>query len=245
MKEFFKKFNLFDILYLSISCLVILVVSIICKSNALTIIYTILNILSLCLMAKGFYFAPIPVLVTQVMYAVISYQGKLYGETILYVALLIPIQIVTCFKFFIQRKKEGRDFSVTTIKLKEWIVIAIVALAMCVGVYFLLKALNTNYLLLSVPLFVVSVIATYLVFRRSEYNYIFYLVNGAIYMTVWLLPFIQGNPGGMEVLPIGIATVAYAINNVRGFINWRKIKKEQNTAENQELEKKTQENIGE
>lgn len=243
MKDFFKKFTLFDILYLSISWAIVLTVSLLCKTGAFTIVFMMLNIASILLLAKGFVFAPIAVVVAYTMYAMLSYHNGLYGETIVYGAVLIPLQIRTTISWQLKQKKDGKRFIISKIKPLEWLILGLVSVGLLFGIYFLLRVFNTSYLILSTILFVLSVTSNYLLLRRTEYAYIEILLCNAVFLILWLMPFIEGRPGGVEVIPVGVCSLIYVVNNVKGFINWRKIRKRQMKEKTESFDKEERKKI--
>ena len=228
MKDFFKKFTLFDILYLSISWAIVLTVSLLCKTGAFTIVFMMLNIASILLLAKGFVFAPIAVVV---------------AYTIVYGAVLIPLQIGTTISWQLKQKKEGKGFTVSKIKPLEWLIFGLVSVGLLFGIYFLLRVFNTSYLILSTILFVLSATSNYLLLRRTEYAYIEILLCNAVFLILWLMPFIEGRPGGVEVIPVGVCSLIYVVHNVKGFINWRKIRKRQMKEKTESFDKEERKKI--
>ncbi len=239
--DFFKQFTLFDIIYLAIALPATIVTSILCKSSALTIMYSIVGITSIFLLAKGFFFSPIFIILMYSLYVWLSYNNGLYGECIIYGAVFIPIQIITIISWFSKKKKEGNIFKIEKITLKEWIILIAVVIAIGVGVYFMLDAFNTKYLILSTLTFILSGTATYLTYRRTEYSFIVFLINNAFFTLLWLMPLLKGASAGIELIPMGVNSLAYFVLNLVGFINWRKMRKEQRVVSQNENLNKTNE----
>ena len=226
--KFFKDFSLFDILYLTISLSAVIFVSIFFKSTVLTTIYSIVGILSVFILTKGVFFAPLCLIVMYGLYVVLAYLNGLYGESIIYGAVFIPIQIIAVISWFSKKKKTGDVFVIEKIKVKEWIILLTIASACSVGIYFMLGVFHTKYLILSTITFVLSGIANYLTFRRTEYSFVVYIINNVFFSLLWLMPLIKGGETGNSLIPMAVSSVAFFVINITGLLSWRKMKKEQN-----------------
>lgn len=242
--DFFKKFNLFDYIYLPLSLLAVTIVSIVFQCDALSIVYSIIALIAVFILSKGFVIAPYAMICGYVIYAVQAYLNGLYGEAILNMFVLVPLQIFTIVSWIKNHKKlkEERSSSVIVndIKWKEWLIIFAVAVAVGVAAYFGLRALNTNYLVLSVFTFVIPIIANYLMLRGSFYNFAVYIINSVLLVVMWLLPLFEGKDFGTDFIPMAVCFLSFAISDVYGMVNWLKLKRQQKlTQNNKNLEENT------
>lgn len=103
------------------------------------------------------------------------------------------------------------------------------------GGYFLLKALNTNELIVSTLSIVDNIFAVYLLARRSKYGFISYIINDLILIALWGIPVIQGN---WLLLPMLINPIVNLINDTYGVINWTRMQKSQREQKQEAQEKK-------
>lgn len=227
IKAFFKSFTTFDIVFLSIAYPVLIVVSILCGSDALTIIYTLIAVGGIFLLSKGSFVAPIVMTVAYSLYAILSYQNGLYGETIIYCALLIPIQIATIILWFAKKKKENDKFVIANVSWKHLVIVLSIGLILGVGAYFLLQTFNTKYLILSTIILVVCTISNYFTLIKSEYGFIGFIFNNLLFCLLWLLPLIQGEINGISILPMVVSGVLFSVTNIKGIIGWIGMKKQQ------------------
>ena len=92
------------------------------------------------------------------------------------------------------------------------------------GYYYLLKAFNTNNVLVSTFSIVASLIATYLTARRSEHGFIGFIINDIILIFLWGIPVLTGN---LAIIPVVLCPILLLINDIYGAYNWKKIKNEQ------------------
>ena len=227
LKAFFKGFTTFDIVFLSIAYPLLIVVSILCGSDALTIVYTLIAVSGIFLLSKGCFIAPVVIAVAYVLYAVLSYQNGLYGETIIYCALLIPIQIATIILWLTKKKKDNNKFVIAKVSWKHLMIVLASGIILGVGAYFLLQSFNTKYLVLSTIILVVCTLSNYLTLIKSEYSFVGFIFNNILFCLLWILPLIQGEVNGISILPMVVSGILFTVTNVKGLIEWLKMKKEQ------------------
>ena len=138
---------------------------------------------------------------------------------------MLPMYIWGIIEWLKHRNGETKSVEVNSIKLREWIIVALCAIVAFVGFYFLLKALNTNELFISTLSVVDNIFAVYLLARRSKYGFISYIVNDLILIVLWGIPIVQGN---LLLLAMLINPMVNLINDTYGVINWTKMQKKQN-----------------
>ncbi len=80
IKNFFKNFNLYDMIFLPIALVSVLTVSIVFKSDALSIAYSFIAILSVFFLSKGYIFAPIFLICQYLLYCTQSFLQGVWGE---------------------------------------------------------------------------------------------------------------------------------------------------------------------
>lgn len=230
IKKIYNSLNLYDKLFLLISLTIIITLSIVFKSDALSIIYSTVAIISVFTLSKGYIFAPILLIIAYVIYATQSFLQNLYGEFFLNLAILIPLQITTFVKSIIARKKGKNEtgmMKVEKISWKEWICITFAMAAIWAGAFFVLRALNTNYLIASTFSFMFAVVANYLTMRGSKYQFIFYMAISFACVAMWLSPLIEGSINGGDFIPIVATFVIMIVNNIYGIIHWVKLSRVQ------------------
>lgn len=107
--------------------------------------------------------------------------------------------------------------SVNKINKKEVLLIAVGSIIATFAFYFLLKALNTNELIVSTLSLIFSLIASYLMLRRSKYYALAFLADDIVSIVMWSLVVASV---GISYLPTLICFCVYLINDVYGFIHW-------------------------
>lgn len=230
IKEFFKKLNWFERIYPIVAIIVIIAsFGIAPEKNWLSLVCSLVGIIAFFSVAKGFYIAPFLSITQAVLYLILSISQKYYGEMILGVVTII-MSLVTIITWLKNRNKEDKDF-VQVNKITKWEYIFILPICAVVGVgcYFMLKAFNTNELLTSTFSMVASLSSAYLVFRRSSYYAVGYIINDVIVVVLWCLTI---KNVGLEFLPTILGYVLYFVNDIYGLVNWKLMERRQNKQKN-------------
>lgn len=226
MKKFLKDWKWQEIVLLSISVLIITTVFIFSKDkNVISFIVSILGIISVMMCSKGLFYAPILDFVYYVLYIIMSFQQRYYGEIFVYVFIMIPLTISTLSVWVKNKNKENNTVKVNRISKKEWLFLFISCLVIPFIFYFILKLLNTSQLIISTLSIVTSIFASYLLLRRSSFYALGYILNDIVLIILWSLTFAGGN---LSNLPLVISLFVYLINDFYGLFRWKKQEKEQN-----------------
>ena len=92
-----------------------------------------------------------------------------------------------------------------------------------IGFYFILAHFQTANIVPSLVSVATSFVAVYLTFRRSPYFAIGYAANDVVLIVLWVLAAKQ-DPSYLSVV---VCFAAFLVNDVYGFINWRRMGKRQ------------------
>ncbi len=231
--DFFKSFTLYDILYITLSLIAITVVSIVFKSDALSIVYSFTSTIGLFILSKGNYLGYVLILAYMIVYAVQSYLQTLYGEAILYGFVLVPLQIYAIIKAF-RRKNVGGSIQITRLKAWQYALSLAVVLAIGFGIYFGLQVLGTKYLIVSTISFMVALYANFLRTLGDFNCSAVFLALDIVTIVLWLMPVFYGEPNGTSFIPIAVTSVIYIVNDIYTYINWIKLYKKQKKEKGEE-----------
>jgi hypothetical protein len=99
----------------------------------------------------------------------------------------------------------------------------IITIVVTVIFYFILKKFNTANLLTSTLSVSTSFLAVYLTYRRSPYFAIAYAVNDIVLIILW----IWASLVDVKYISIVVCFGAFLINDIYGYINWKRIEKRQ------------------
>ena len=223
IKKLFYNWTKFEILLLVISIISVGVTGILCNSSILTQLCSITGILCAITQAKGKVISQFIGLVIVILYSILSFQNKFYGEVIIYMFIMLPLFISGIISWIKNLNKETNTVNENTLHKKEWIILTIVSIILFVILYYLLKYFNTNQLLVSTLSLITSLFATYLVARRSKYGFLFYIGNDIILFILWGGQIIKGN---FALIPILVNPIINFINDSYAWKTWNKREKE-------------------
>ena len=225
IKRFFSYFTWFEITYVTVGLIAIIVVSIIVKSSAITILYSIFGIIYCALLASKFKVSLLFAVLQVSFYIVQSVLYKNWGEVILNSAIVLPIILASIISWFTGADKKKEQVTKNQLKNYEWILLAVIFVVVAISFYFILDALDTQNAVIACISCAFTAAAHYLLLRKSQYMFHVFIGLNIVLFILWLLPIIQGDGFGIESLPMLITLVVYSISNIRGIVNWSKEKK--------------------
>lgn len=230
MKNFLKSWNLFEKLFLLISLLIIIICFFLgTDKNILSLVTSILGVITVIFGAKGLVWAPVVNLLYNIVYIILSYTQGFYGEVLIYIFMMTPINIAMIVSWLKNKSKEDENIvEVNKLNKKEYILLFGFTLIVAFGFYFILKALNTTALFISTISLIDSFIATYLLYRRCSNYALSYIVNDIILIVLWLYA-IRNN--GIAYLPMVLSFLVFLVNDIYGLISWKKRERKQNEKE--------------
>lgn len=230
MKNFLKSWNLFEKLFLLISLLIIIICFFLgTDKNILSLVTSILGVITVIFGAKGLVWAPVVNLLYNIVYIILSYTQGFYGEVLIYIFMMTPINIAMIISWLKNKSKEDENIvEVNKLNKKEYILLFGFTLVVAFGFYFILKALNTTALFISTISLIDSFIATYLLYRRCSNYALSYIVNDIILIVLWLYA-IRNN--GIAYLPMVLSFLVFLVNDIYGLISWKKRERKQNEKE--------------
>lgn len=163
-------------------------------------------------------------IIFSVFYGVISFSFKYYGEMITYLGMTAPMEIYALYTWIKNPSKEGKNVvKVNKISIKEWGILVLISSLVTIAFYFVLKALNTNNLIISTISVLTSFVAVYLTARRSKYYALFYAFNDVVLVVMWSLAAMEN----LVYIPIAICFSIFIFNDVYGLYNWSRLEKNQ------------------
>ena len=218
-----KGWTIFEKLFLILGTIIAILLTFAFKGTWIDLGYTLLYFWTALLLAKGKYSCYIVGIISTFFYAFVSYSNSYYGEVIIAMCCTLPLMIVGLVNW-LKNQDNTNTVIIKEITKKELLLVLFSQAIMFTGYFFLLKAFNTNNLLVSTFSVVASIIATYLTARRSEYGFIGFIINDIILITLWSIPVIGGN---LNIISVLLCPVLLLINDIYGVYNWKKIKIEQ------------------
>lgn len=224
IKEYFKDWTKFELIFLISGLIISILSSIIFGGNIIDTLYTSSYFITALLMSKGKVESYFVGFVSVFFYMIVSYNQNYYGELIITAFLTFPIMIIGIISWLRHQDEEDDVVIINSLSKKEITIVIISQFILFWGYYFLLKAFNTDLLILSSISIVTSVLASYFEARRSELSLFCYIANDVVIITLWIIPVIYGQIALISVL---VGPILLLINDIYGSYNWKRLKEAQ------------------
>lgn len=197
------------------------------RSDYLTLAASLIGATSLIFSAKAHPAGQVLMIAFSVLYGIISYRFRYYGEMITYLGMTGPMALFALISWIRHPFEKGKaQVAVNRIKRSEVCFMFIAALIVTCIFYFILKYFNTSNLIPSTVSVTTSFIAVYLTFRRSPYFALAYASNDIVLIVLWILAALEN----VSYLSVIICFGVFLVNDLYGFINWLRIEKMQHNA---------------
>ena len=222
LKAYFTKAEKF--LWLSSSLLIIISFLIFDRENYITLSASLIGVTSLIFNAKGNPFGQFLMVVFSLIYGYISYSFSYFGEMITYMGMTGPMALFALISW-LRNPFEGNKSEVKINRLgkRETVFMFIASLIVTAVFYFILDYFKTANMFWSTLSVTTSFIAVYLTFRRSPYFALVYALNDIVLIALWVLATVKD----VSYISVVICFVVFLINDIYGFLSWKKREKEQ------------------
>lgn len=190
----------------------------------LTLVASLIGVTALIFVAKGNVFGQILSVIFSLAYAFVSFKFRYYGEMITYLGMTTSIALISIYTWIKNPYKDSLQVKVHKITLLQAVIISITAIIVTIVFYFVLKMFNTANLIISTISITTSFTASLLMMLRSPYYAIAYGANDVVLIVLWVLASIED----ISYLPMIMCFVMFLVNDIYGFISWKRMHKEQN-----------------
>ena len=188
----------------------------------LTILTSLLGATALIFLGKGDAIGQLISIFFGILYAIISYRNRYYGEMITYLGMTAPSAFIAMISW-LKNPYAEREVKVNHLTKKHILILIFSTIVVTVGIGFLLKFFNTNNLLFSIISIATSFAASMLTIFRSPYYAIVYSANDIVLIILWVLASMEN----VAYIPMIICFLIFLINDIYGFVYWRGMRKRQ------------------
>lgn len=144
---------------------------------------------------------------------------------ITYLFMTAPMAIAATVSWLKNPSKKGRgEVKVAAISRKTLIWLFVSSIVVTVIFYFILSGFNTPNIFFSTISITTSFLASGLTFFRNPYYALAYAANDVILIILWTFASIEQ----ISYLPMIACFVIFLFNDLYGFINWKRMEKNQN-----------------
>ena len=185
----------------------------------LTLVATWVGITSLIFAAKGNVIAQILMVIFSILYGIISFHFRYWGEMLTYLGMTMPMAIWSTITWLSNPSKEKKGEvaiqQLTKKHIKALLFFSVLVTGIFCAVLWRLQTPNLFFSTLSVA---TSFLAASLTMLRSSYYAMAYAANDLVLIILWSLAAIK-NP---VYIPVIMNFSIFFINDTYGFLSWRK-----------------------
>ncbi len=220
MKKLLPDFSRTDKLLWGCSCAAVIISYALCGGGGLlSPAAALIGVTSLIFAAKGHFGGPVLMVAFSIMYGIISYTFRYYGEMLTYLGMTGPMAVLAAIAW-IRNPMSGSVNRVQAAKLRKyelWLIPIVTALV--TGVFtVLLWKLGTSNLLPSSISVATSFAAVWLTERRSPYFALVYALNDVVLIILWTLASLSDR----SYISVTVCFAVFLINDIYGFVSWRR-----------------------
>ena len=194
------------------------------RVNFMTLAASLIGTTSLIFNAKGNPIGQALMIVFSLLYGAISYTFSYFGEMITYLGMTAPMALFALISWLRNPYKGNHaEVAVNRIGKSEYALMYALTALVTLVFYFILDGFHTANMIPSTISVTTSFIAVYLTFRRSPYFALAYAANDAVLIVLWTLAAREN----ASYLSVVICFVMFLVNDLYGFINWKRMEKQQ------------------
>lgn len=216
LKNEFRGWRLWELLWLAANCAIILGLSIYWRDTVVGTLAALTGIAYVVCNGKGKLMTYFFGVANAVLYSVVSYQAKFYGEVMLNVIYYLPMQV---YGFYIWSKNmDSETYEVKKRKLiaKGRIQLVFAIAVITIGYGFLLRYLGGTLPFIDSLSTVASVFAVVMSIRMYMEQWTLWFVVNVVSTVMWAISFAQG---GESVSTLAMWAL-YIANSVVMHIKW-------------------------
>ena len=197
------------------------------RVNFMTLAASLIGTTSLIFNAKGNPIGQALMIVFSLLYGLISYTFSYFGEMITYLGMTGPMALFALISW-LRNPYNGNhaEVAVNRLENKELVLMYVLTALVTLGFYFILDHFNTANMIPSTLSVTTSFIAVYLTFRRSPYFALAYAANDVVLIVLWILAAREN----ISYLSVIICFVMFLVNDLYGFVSWKRMEKRQMAA---------------
>ena len=194
------------------------------RVNYMTLAASLIGVTSLIFNAKGNPIGQALMVVFSLLYGAISYTFFYFGEMITYLGMTGPMALFALVSW-LRNPFQGNHAEVAVNRIGKWEYAGMSVLTVLVTLLFycILDHFHTANMIPSTLSVTTTFIAVYLTFRRSPYFALAYAANDVVLIFLWILAAREN----ISYLSVIICFVMFLVNDLYGFVSWRRMEKRQ------------------
>lgn len=187
--------------------------------DLLTLVAALIGVTSLIFAAKGNVWAQLLMIVFSILYGIISYRFRYWGEMITYLGMALPMAVWSTITWLRHPSgSDGNEVEIQILHRTQLLCVGGVSVVVTFVFYLILDALDTPNIVFSTISVVTSFLAAALTMLRSSYYALGYAANDLVLIVLWTLASLE-NPA---YIPVVVNFTIFFFNDMYGFISWKR-----------------------
>lgn len=221
IRHYFSDWTKWEKLWLTTSTLTILALSLYWKDTTIGVVTALTGIWAVVLAAKAkvanFYMSMINV----ILYAIIAFDQQFFGEVLLNILFYLPMSLIGIMMWqqHIIKQDDIKQLQVKTLEPKKALLLLIGSITAALVFGWSLTLIGSSLPFLNATTAILSVIASFFLIYRYSEQWLLWIVVNVLTIAMWAHAFMQSSENGVVLL----MWIAYLINAVYGYFNWRKL----------------------
>ncbi len=188
-----------------------------------TLVASLVGATALIFVAKGRVLGQALTVLFAVLYGVISYDFRYYGEMLTYLGMTAPIAVLSLIEWKKHPYEGAREVKTRDLTRRQAALLAALSVAITGVFYFILRALGNENLAISTVSVTTSFVASALTAYRSPYYALGYAANDVVLIILWVLAAMVD----ASYISMVICFTLFFINDLYGFFAWRAMRRRQ------------------
>lgn len=187
--------------------------------DVLTLAATWVGITSLIFAAKGNVWAQFLMVAFSILYGIISFRFRYWGEMITYLGMTLPMAVWSAVTWLRNPSAGSKsEVAIRRLEKKHFLFLLVLSVVVTGAFYFILRWLETPNIVFSTLSVTTSFLAASLTMLRSSYYALGYAANDLVLIVLWGLAAAK-DP---VYIPVIINFMIFFMNDMYGFISWKK-----------------------
>lgn len=222
LKRFFKDeltgWKAWEVAWLLVACGVIMALSIYWQDTVMGIVSAVTGVACVVCTGKGKLSAYIFGTVNVVLYAIISYQAKYYGEVMLNALYYFPMEFYGFYVWNKHMNSETHEVEKKQMTARGRIIMSLSVVLGTIAYGFVLKALGGALPFVDAMSTIVSVVAMIISVKMYMEQWILWIVVDVVTVIMWGIAFAHGS----ESIATLLMWIIYLGNAIIMYIRWAK-----------------------
>ncbi|WP_455715144.1 nicotinamide riboside transporter PnuC [Anaerosporobacter sp.] len=222
VKKFVKNeligWKVWEVVWLILATIIITGLSIYWGDNLRGIIAAVTGVICVILTGKGKMSCYIFGLVNTILYALISFDAKFYGEVMLNALYYVPMQFVGWFMWKKHMNNKTQEVEKIKLSIKWDVVLLVISASAIYGYGLVLRRLGGNLPFADSTSTCLSVLAMVLSVKRLSEQWVLWIVVDVVTVYMWVIDYIHG---GTDVATL-LMWIVYLLNAIFMFVKWFK-----------------------